>query len=230
MDNNLKANEIFIKQALEVIEHFPSLRLITDGDIHIEGEIEISDESGRIWETFLVVIRPSEAFPYRFPLLFEVGGKIPRIPDWHINSDGSCCVDVEPSELIYCKNGITIVQYLIEKVNPFLSNQAYRIEEGCYANGEYPHGDEGIFRYYFTLLRAHNYPEVLQLLAYIIKNERPSRVSNCFCGSGKKFRHCHRDAFDKIKLIDKEHLIQHFRKIETLFKQILNQMNSGNSS
>jgi len=126
---------------------------------------------------------------------------------------------VEPSELIYCKNGITITQYLIEKVIPFFSNQAYRIEEGCYAYGEYPHGDEGIFRYYSSILQVQTFPEVLRLLSYVIQNDRPSRVSKCFCGNGKKFRHCHRDAFDKIKLIDKEDLIRHFVKIDTLFKQ-----------
>ena len=219
MDINLKTNEIFKDQALVVNKNFPSLRLITDGELRIEGEIEISDKSGKKWETFSVEIRPSESFPYRFPLLYEVGGKIPKIPDWHINPDGSCCVDVEPSELIYCKNGITITQYLIEKVFPFFSNQAYRIEEGCYAYGEYPHGDEGIFRYYSTLLRVQTFPEVLRLLSFVIQNDRPSRVSACFCGNGKKFRHCHRDAFDKIKLIDKEHLIRHFMKIDTLFKQ-----------
>ena len=183
MDINLKKNEIFKDQALVVNKHFPSLRLITDGELRIEGEIEISDKSGKKWETFPVEIRPSESFPYRFPLLYEVGGKIPKIPDWHINPNGSCCVDVEPSELIYCRNGITITQYLIEKVIPFLSNQAYRIEEGCYANGEYPHGDEGIFLYYSTLFRTGNYPEVLRLLSYVIQNDRPSRVSTCFCGS-----------------------------------------------
>jgi hypothetical protein len=39
-------------------------------------------------------------------------------------------------------------------------------------------------------------------MEYIATHERPVRTSICFCGKKQKFRHCHRDAFDKLKSID----------------------------
>jgi hypothetical protein len=47
-------------------------------------------------------------------------------------------------------------------------------------------------------LNTNNYPKLLQLLLFIKRRQEPNRVQNCFCGSGKKYRHCHRNAFREI--------------------------------
>ncbi len=46
--------------------------------------------------------------------------------------------------------------------------------------------------------------------AMIVSNYiRPERTAKCFCGSQKKFRHCHREAFDKLKMIGDNNLKVH---------------------
>lgn len=218
MGQQINAKRVFQSQIPEVIEKFPTLRITEDEDIYLTGTIDIIDNTGKKWDTFAIEIRPSDGFPYRFPLLFETGNKIPRIPDWHVNGDGSCCVDVEPSEILFCRNGITVLQYLKAKAIPFLSNQAYRRIEGFYASGEYPHGNAGIYKFYSNMLHIQNVQDVLKLLNYIIRNDRPNRTSLCFCGSRKKFRHCHRESFDKIKLIGDDLIIKHYNKILSMVK------------
>jgi hypothetical protein len=218
MVQQINSIKVFQSQIPEVIDKFPTLKIADGDDIYITGTIDIIDNSGKKWDTFSIEIRPSEAYPYRFPMLLETSKKIPRIPDWHINSDGSCCVDVEPNEILFCRNGITVLRYLTEKAIPFLSNQAYRRVEGFYANGEYPHGIEGIFLFYSRILRSENIQVVLKLLNFIIRNGRPDRRSICFCGSRTKFRHCHRDAYDTIKLMSNDLLIKHYIQIQSLLK------------
>lgn len=194
----------FVAQLDETIVAFHQLRkvLVDDNEI-LKGWIPIVDRAGKHWDEYEIEIHSSDDFPLAFPLFFETSGKIPRISDWHIYEDtGSCCVKVKPEELIRCRNGITVTEYLREEVIPYLFNQTHRRVEGHYVNGEYAHGLLGIYEFYANTLKTGNdIKRTIQLMRFIATNERPGRTSTCFCGTKEKFRRCHRGAFDKLKLL-----------------------------
>jgi len=202
----------FIAQLDNAIAAFPSLdRVVVDGKKILKGILSVIDKNGRHWEDYSVEIHASENFPSEFPLLFEILDKIPKIGDWHIYEDSlSCCVKVKPEEIIRCKAGITVTDYIQEEVLPYLFNQTHRRVEGYYINGEYSHGTKGIYEFYADILATGNdIKQTIKLMQFIAINDRPNRTSSCFCGNKIKFRHCHRDAYDKLKLIDKEVLQLH---------------------
>ena len=209
--------ELFRSQLVDVTKKFTSLRVVEGDELYLEGYIEIVDKNQKKWDCFHIQIKCSEGFPYRFPKLFEIGGKIPRIPDWHINADGSCCIIIEPKEIVICSTGISVDTFIEEFVIPFFYNQAHRIIVGFYANSEYSHGSKGIYEYYCGILNIKDKEHIIRLLRYILYKKRPTRVSNCFCGCGKKFRHCHRSSFDQIKSIPFETLEKHINMINDLF-------------
>lgn len=186
-----------------------------DGNMILRGVIPIIDMDGKYWEDYEVEIHCSPYFPKQFPLLFETGGKIPRIGDWHVYEDtGSCCVKIIPEELLRCKKGITVIEYIREEVIPYLFNQTHRRIEGYYVNGEYSHGTKGIFEYYSQLLgTGNNVKQLLQFMHFIATHERPQRTSSCFCGKKAKFRHCHRNAFDKLKLLGNDFIREQYTDI-----------------
>lgn len=208
--------EVFVTQLDEAVEAYPGLRkaLVEEKEI-LRGVLPVIDKEGRHWEDYEVEIHASEKFPFEFPDLYEISEKIPRIGDWHIYEDkGSCCLKVRPEEIIRCRHGITVTEYIQEEVMPYLFNQTHRRVEGYYVNGEYAHGWLGIYQFYSDLLKTGNdIPETIRLLKFIAINNRPIRTSFCFCYSGVKFRHCHRDAFDQLKLIDGVLLLGHARSI-----------------
>lgn len=210
-------NMTFDAQLEEVVEVFPTLSITGNSERHLVGYIDIIDTVGKHWDTFEVEIRATNEYPYRFPKIYEIGGKIPRIPDWHINGDGSCCVDVEPEEIIACMNGISVLDFLKNHGLPHLSNQAHRRAEGYYKNGEYSHGTSGIIQYYKGILKVDDNYDILMHLKYIGTHGRPNRVAKCYCGSGDKFRHCHRDAFDRIKHIPEHIIKKHYDSISAIF-------------
>lgn len=206
------ANLIFQSQIEETIKAFPSLQRRVWGESEIlKGIIPIIDVIGIKWEEYELEIHCSENFPFEFPSLFETSNKIPKIGDWHIYEDTlSCCVKVKPEELIRCKDGITIIDYIREQVIPYLFNQTHRRVEGYYVNGEYSHGLHGIYEFYSdTLGTGNNYKKTVELMMFIASHEKPGRTTFCFCGSNIKFRNCHRESFNIIKNIKKEYLELH---------------------
>lgn len=194
----------FIGQLSEAVDAYPSLYESLNNERKIlKGSLPIVDKNGKHWEDYEIEIHFSEKFPDEFPTLFETSGKIPKIADWHVYEDTfSCCVKVRPEEILRCKNGITIKEYISEEVLPYLFNQTHRRVEGYYVNGEYSHGAKGIYEFYSQILKTGNdIKHTLQLMDHISTHDRPYRTNKCFCGSNQKFRHCHRLAFDVLKNI-----------------------------
>ena len=196
--------EQFVSQLEQVTSVFPSLSVTTSENKKIlKGTLAVVDKEGKHWEDYEIEIHCPNNFPYEFPILFETSDKIPKIGDWHINEDThSCCVKVHPAEILRCKKGITVTEYIQEEVLPYLFNQTHRRVEGYYVNGEYGHGAVGVFEFYADILKTGTDIKLtLRLMQYIADHTRPGRTSYCFCGRNAKFRHCHRDAYDKLKSI-----------------------------
>jgi hypothetical protein len=210
----MTSSEIFESQIGPVIEKYPKLnRAITsEGKVILNGELEIIDACGKFWEAFEVEIHPVNGFPLQFPRVFEVGGKIPRIADWHIYDDiKSCCVAIPPEESIACKQGISLVKFVDDFVLPYFFNQAFRRVEGYYKNGEYSHGVQGIFEFYDETFKTKaNVDEVVHLMKKMaLTTTKPGRTHKCFCGSRNKFRQCHREAFNKLFDLDRNLIFTH---------------------
>jgi hypothetical protein len=184
----------------------------------LAGDLDLIDDTGKLWETYQIEIHYAEGFPRRFPWLYEIGGKIPKIADWHVYEDTlTCCIKVEPAEIIRCLQGITITEYIKEEVLPYFFNQTHRKLEGYYVNGEYGHGLSGICQFYSEELNTgDDLKKMLRLMHFIATHERPDRTSMCFCGSRAKFRHCHRVSYDRLKSIGDDNLIQHTYQIGRL--------------
>jgi hypothetical protein len=204
--------ELFVEQLNKVEQSYPKLKCkLKEHGYVLAGELDIIDAYGKLWESYQVEIRHEEGFPHRFPSLYEVGGKIPKIGDWHIYEDTlACCVKVKPAEIIRCVNGISVAEFIKEEALPYLFNQTHRRLEGYYVNGEYSHGIVGFSEFYTEELKTGlDIKKTLKLMHFIAKNDRPERTSMCFCGSGIKFRNCHREAFDKLKKIGENLLLSH---------------------
>lgn len=219
-DNLLAGYNLFLDQIPLVLDKYPKLlKIERDNKFILAGEIDIIDNEGKHWETYTVEIFCSDAFPNRFPDLYETGGKIPKIADWHIYEDTlSCCVKILPEEILRCLKGISVEEYITGEVLPYLFNQTHRRVEGYYVNGEYGHGGLGFYEYYSHELKTGDLEQIALLLHAIATRPKPDRTSICFCGSGVKYRYCHRAIYEKFSPLGKDMLIEH----ATLFYNIYN--------
>jgi hypothetical protein len=190
--------EIDIK---EVPNIFNKLTIVDrEGEQLLEGELDIIDRTGRLWDTYKVEISGSYGYPYAFPKLFEAGNAFPKIADWHVyNDEKSCCVDVTPNEKILCKDGIHIVEYIKRFAIPYFANQTYRKREGYYLYGEYAHGIFGRIEFYQKKLKARNPAELIQMFELILKDYNPDRTAYCPICKKEKFRNCHKEVFKELR-------------------------------
>jgi hypothetical protein len=197
----MNSYHLFRQQITEAAITYPELKVsVRDGIELLSGTFRVIDDEGKEWNSFQIEIRFNPTFPYLFPELAEVGGKIPKISDWHINENGGCCITVPLLEVNSCKYGITVLQFIQNHVKPYLFNQAHRFEKGYYAHQEFAHGVYGILECYQELF---NEKELEKVIGYLktLKYIEFGKKNACFCGRKAKFRKCHPEVFRLFKYI-----------------------------
>lgn len=203
----IHAFDLFKKEALILVSLYPDLLLHSDGDTPVlSGSIYLLGEEGEICDTYQIKIVPTIDYPNRLALLFETGGKIPVNIDWHVfETDGHCCIITLPEELLLCKNGITLANFIELQVKPYLFNQTFRRLHGYFLK-ERSHGITGWIEYFSELFQTSDILKINSWLRFVLKEQEPNRVQLCFCRSGKKYRYCHREAYRKVSLFSQNEL------------------------
>ena len=188
---------IFEKEAIAVIEKHKELSFkIKDGIPCVYGFINLIDENGNIEDTYQIEIKATLNYPYRFPELFETGGRIPKNIDWHIfENTGNCCIASPPEEIIICNSGITLISFIENQVRNYFYSQIFRNQNGYFLK-ERSHGSKGWIEFFEETFMTDNIFNIEFGLNQIIEGKKIDRVSICFCGSGKKYRKCHKKSYD----------------------------------
>lgn len=214
------------KDLNEVLEMFPKLKLFEkDKKKTIGGEIDIFDAAGNYVNSFDINVVVPRNYPYGFPLLFETSNKFEHIPDRHINEEGSCCVcSLQESDLISQK-GITIKDFFLGYVVPYLANQLYFDSEEEWANGDYEHGVEGILQFYRELFEMEPIHEVINLLSFF-NTHKMNRNDNCFCGKKEKLKRCHLQTYTIIKDLSKARIEYDILVLKWLSRKLLNSLSN----
>jgi len=205
------AVSLFLEEALIVEQDFPDLKLFhPENDVpYIEGILNLKDERGILIDSYEIKIVPSDNYPSRFPIVYEIGKRIPPNVDWHVYpSSGNCCIASFPEELLFCKKGINLLSFIKDRITPYFFNQKHREVHGYFLN-ERSHGTLGNLEFFIDILKTTDFLKICFLLNFIKKEKEPKRPNACFCGNGKKYRHCHKGAYRKLKeFTDKE--LDHF--------------------
>ncbi|MET3115455.1 hypothetical protein AAKU52_003204 [Pedobacter sp. CG_S7] len=206
--------DLFRAELDEIVNDYPRLNIVENGlQVFLSGELSIYDESICLLDTYELEIHPASEYPYKFPIVYEIGSKIPRNIDWHIyEGKGNCCIKVMPEETIICLEGITLKLFIEQQLKPYLFNQTFRRENGYFIN-ERSHGVKGLIEYFSGILLTSDIKKIEYLLGYILFKDELSRVADCFCGSGRKYRKCHRDGYRLLSKIGREDLLLYLKAI-----------------
>lgn len=188
---------LFEEQATAVLEKYKELSFKNDDGVPcIFGSFVLTNEDGGVEDIFQIEIKAVADFPHRFPKVFEKGGHIPRNVDWHIFEDtGNCCIASLPEEIIICNNGITLLSFIDNQVKNYFYSQIFRNQNGYFLK-ERSHGNKGWIEFFEETFMTNNIFNIEFGLNQIIEGKKIDRVSMCFCGSGKKYRKCHKKSYD----------------------------------
>lgn len=176
-----------------LLEHYPHLRVIPDGESFVlRGSFPVVCEGQQV-DAFKVEIVLKKRDDHYIPIVRELGHRIPRILDRHINGDGTACVGL-PEELLMRTHGkpMPLLDFLQGPVHEYFFGQVC-FESGLgWPHGEWRHGNEGVYDFLTELFTSTSYRHISILLGFAAADTVRGHWP-CFCDSGKKIRNCHKD-------------------------------------
>ena len=80
----------FYIEGIEFTENHFGFKMESDdnGSPFISGKIALKDVNGEFIDEYNIQIKPSKNYQYKFPLVYEVGGRLPHNIEWHVFPDG----------------------------------------------------------------------------------------------------------------------------------------------
>lgn len=222
-------NADFVNDIPAALIAFPKLHAEDRGGVTIvKGDIDLMSD-GNLEDTYSVEIHQTIQFPFLFPKVYEVGGRIPINADWHVYEDtGVLCIAPPPEEILACRKGLSLSHFIQDWLKPYLFSQTFRRKNG-YFYRERSHGVKGVMEYYQEKLNEPDAFKVIILMQRIAKLKEPGRTENCFCGSGVRYRKCHRDAYRRFSEMSSQQFLGDIERFKSVPMETLKEWNKKNN-
>jgi len=181
-------------------DRISSLELVLgDQVMHATGVFGVlSGPPPQIDEFKLELEFPTE-FPDKFPIVLEIGGRLPRERERHVNQDGSLCLEVPERIWQIAGSPINLKAFLDELVNGFFLQQIYFESEKRFLR-PWSHELLGRLEFYYGYLpEARGRNKVLkECLKLIRRGPTPSRIKCPICKCPRLAR-CHQVALERLR-------------------------------
>lgn len=138
--DEVKAAVAFEQPKLEVAEN--GKNIVVSGTYLLLESGAVVDPAGPI-ASFDVEITVPPDYPRSEPEVFEIGERIPRCADRHINPGGSCCVTVWEHWLATAAD-TSFAGFLSAPLYEYFLSQYWFEQSGEWAFGERQHGAKGL--------------------------------------------------------------------------------------
>ncbi len=179
---------------------YPELHFVRHGrGVFVTGYYPLF-ESNRVWDRYQVKLQVSPDSLRGIPALYEIGNRIPRKPDRHMEPDGKACIVLPDAYWYEHPQGMNMLDFLNGPVRNFFVNQSL-IELGqpnVWEKGEWGHGAKGIVEFYATILGT-NEPKTILAYLGILKRDTVRGHWPCPCGSKRRLRNCHNGLINELR-------------------------------
>jgi len=171
---------------------YPSLLLsIDDSKVILTGMLFLRDLEGKEIDHYRIRIVFNDNYPEIEPMVYEIGGRIPKIADRHFYpTETNACLFLIDERYKYYTSSTTIVNFIRQIVEPFFLSQTHYELTGKWLFGDRRHGVFGIIDFYKEILETEDL-QVISKFLYALAGDKVKGHWNCFCGSNSKIRHCH---------------------------------------
>lgn len=165
------------------------------GGIRLSGLFHFSasrsGEATTIEDQFQIAIEVPRVFPRDIPVMFETGSRIPRSPEFHVNSDGSLCLGSPVRLLILAAESPSILSFVDRTLVPFLFAISKSLATGrSFPFGELPHGAPGALADYQAMFGLKTAAQAKLALGALALKKRVANKRSCPCGCGLRLGCC----------------------------------------
>lgn len=193
--------EAFQEFQRSIDSKYATLRVLVENDVvYIRGGLILEALDGRELERYSIEIQIPDDYPKSVPIIREIGGRLPKIPDRHFNlADGTACLFLRDERHKYYPQGSTIIDFIEGPVKSFFLWQTnYDLNESKSSLEGRGHGVEGIIEFYSEELKTKDKSVILKFLDYLTA-KKVKKHWRCYCGSGKQLRYCHIDKLNDLR-------------------------------
>lgn len=183
----------------ELETEFPYLHLrVRDGYTVFVGDFPIVEDS-RVIDSFSIEVTvPPGGTHSAVAIVRETGGRIPRVADRHVFSDGTSCLFIEAEYWLRHPGGLSLIEFLRGPVRAYFVGQMFYEAEGRWPFGERAHGAAGDVEFYAPLVGSHD-PRVIRSFLEMVAAKKLRSTWRCPCGSGHRLWGCHDDIVRKLR-------------------------------
>jgi hypothetical protein len=169
---------------------------VTSADLHIEGFFDFAARSkvhDEITDSYQLRIAVPAAFPQDLPIVYELGGRIPRRRGYHVNPrDGSLCLGSRLRLLLTLATKPTLLGFAEKCLIPYLFAISRKLlQGGDFAFGELGHGSPGELADYVDLFGLKNAEQAKRTILYLGMKKRRANKFPCPCGCGERLGKCY---------------------------------------
>jgi len=185
-------NSAFTREfCAELAKCYPTLHVIEDnGKFFIRGSLPI-EYQGQELDRFIVEIDLQPLSQGNLPIVREIGGRIPWIPDRHINQeDGSACICIPEDYFRRHPGTFQLMDFIKNSVHGFFIGQALVEQGDPWPHGEWKHREEGREQWIGEFVESLS-PEQKKAYSGVLALKELKGHIMCPCLSGRRVRDCH---------------------------------------
>jgi hypothetical protein len=195
-----RAGRVLLAEQALVEEHYPNLAFRVDPDsglMCLTGNFTLQADCGVPTEISVQVVFPMD-YPDSEPGAYDAVGRFPVSDDRHIVTGGRFCLWLPPCSRWEKDDPKRLVRFL-DEVTVFLERQLVYDVTGDWPGEQYKHRAAGYEEFMLSALGGR--AEYLRIFfPVILGQEHLGRNSPCLCGSGKKYKRCHVQAIEEIRV------------------------------
>lgn len=175
---------------------YATLRLdLSQDKAEVKGTYPVKDEDGSVLDRWAVSILLPPTYPKALPIVREVGRRLIRDPDNHVqDEEGTVCVLLPETRYRWFPIGAPFRTYLDGPLQAFFASQSFRARGGTWAHGEWEHGALATVSFYKDLLGSSD--DVVGWRALIAMRNGLQDNQPCPCGLRRPVQDCHPDLLE----------------------------------
>lgn len=183
------SKESALQQVNSLLQIYDKLHIEKESnqEIILTGEILVNRtaSSYTLYKTYHIEVHiPFESD--KLPYVFDIGNAIDSNYN-HQYKDGPLCLETDFAIRIRFVDGLNLVSWMQEFVEPYFFSYEYYQRFGCFPFGERSHGIEGILQSFGDVFQETDNIKVCKILMFIYSDRYRGHLP-CPCGSGKNIR------------------------------------------
>lgn len=183
------SKESALQQVNSLLQIYDKLHIEKESnqEIILTGEILVNRtaSSYTLYKTYHIEVHiPFESD--KLPYVFDIGNAIDSNYN-HQYKDEPLCLETDFAIRIRFVDGLNLVSWMQEFVEPYFFSYEYYQRFGCFPFGERSHGIEGILQSFGDVFQETDNIKVCKILMFIYSDRYRGHLP-CPCGSGKNIR------------------------------------------